>query len=95
MHGCVSDGRDFGWPGRQMRNRPDQVRIVRDMCIHLPGFGNRPGTVMVGVPTRMQIAPIGAMFIFVRYYFACIQILFHFLDLNDLNPMEHNHAPCF
>lgn len=46
MHGCVSDGRDFGWPGRQMCNRPDKVRIVRDMCIHLPGFGNRPGTIV-------------------------------------------------
>lgn len=46
MHGCVSDGRDFDWTGRQMRNRPDKVRIVRDMCIHLPGFGNRPGTIV-------------------------------------------------
>ena len=46
MHGRVSDGRDFGWTGRQMRNRPDKMRIVRDMRIHLPGFGNRPGTIV-------------------------------------------------
>lgn len=46
LYGGMSNDGNQCWTGRQMCNRPDKVRIVRDMCIHLPGFGNRPGTIV-------------------------------------------------
>ncbi len=46
--GMSNDGnkRGAGW---QMRNRPGEMCIVRNMRIHLPGFGNFPGTIKIKI----------------------------------------------
>ena len=45
LHGGMSDDGDKCWTGRQVRNRPGQMRFMWHMCIGLPCFGNFPGTI--------------------------------------------------
>ena len=45
LHGSMpNDGNKRG-AGRQVRNRPGQMRFMRHMRVNLPGFGNFPGTI--------------------------------------------------
>ena len=46
--GMPNDGnkRGAGW---QMRNRPGEMCIVRNMCVCLPGFGDFPGTIKIKI----------------------------------------------